>query len=42
VAADCVDSYDQEHHEISLRYMTGKIASAMSNEDIRTMLLPAR
>ena len=41
VAADCVDSYDQEHHEISLRYMNGKIASVMSNEDIRAMLLSA-
>jgi nicotinamidase-related amidase len=38
VAADCVGSYDLEHHEISLRYMKGKIASVMSNEDIREML----
>jgi nicotinamidase-related amidase len=38
VAADCVDSYDQEHHEISLRYMNGKIASVMSNEEIQIML----
>jgi isochorismate hydrolase len=22
LAADCVDSYDREHHEISLRYRT--------------------
>jgi nicotinamidase-related amidase len=42
VAADCVDSYDQEYHEISLRYMNGKIASVMSNEEIRTVLLSAR
>jgi len=38
VAADCVGSYDAEHHEISLRYMNGKIASVMSNEDIRELL----
>jgi nicotinamidase-related amidase len=38
LAADCVDSYDQEHHEISLRYMKDKIASVMSNEEIREML----
>jgi len=38
LAADCVDSYDQEHHEISLRYMKDKIASVMSNEEIRNML----
>jgi nicotinamidase-related amidase len=42
VATDCVGSYDQEHHEISLRYMNGKIASVMSNEQIRILLLPAR
>jgi nicotinamidase-related amidase len=38
VAADCIDSYDREHHEISLRYMKDKIASVMSNEEIRDML----
>ena len=42
VAADCVDSYDQEHHEISLRYMNGKIASVMSNDQIRAALPPAK
>jgi len=41
VAADCVGSYDLEHHEVSLRYMKGKIASVMSNEDIREMLAAA-
>ena len=38
LAADCVDSYDQEHHDISLRYMKGKIASVMNNDKIRAML----
>jgi len=38
LAADCVDSYDQEHHEISLRYMEDKIAALMSNEEIRSGL----
>src|SRR6476659_2294236 len=38
LAADCVDSYDREHHDISLRYRNGKIASVMSNEEIRRML----
>jgi nicotinamidase-related amidase len=42
LAADCVDSYDQEHHEISLRYMKDKIASVMSNEEIREMLAPPK
>lgn len=38
VALDCVDSYDKEHHEISLKYMAGKIASVMTNEQIRGLL----
>jgi nicotinamidase-related amidase len=38
LAADCVSSYDREHHEISLRYMKDKIAAVMSNEEIRKML----
>jgi nicotinamidase-related amidase len=42
IAADCVGSYDLEHHEISLRYMNGKIASVMSNEHIREMLDAAK
>jgi nicotinamidase-related amidase len=41
LAADCVNSYDPEHHDISLRYMSGKIASIMSNDQIRKMLDPA-
>ncbi len=41
VAADCVGSYDREHHDISLRYMHGKIAAVMSNPEIRAMLLAA-
>ena len=42
LASDCIDSYDREHHEISLRYMKGKIASVMSNQEIRAMLASAR
>ena len=38
VASDCVDSYDKEHHEITLKYMAGKIASVMTNEQIRASL----
>jgi nicotinamidase-related amidase len=36
LAADCVDSYDQEHHEITMRYMKDRIATVMSNEEIRS------
>jgi isochorismate hydrolase len=38
LAGDCVDSYDREHHEISLKYMKDKIATVMSNEEIRLAL----
>lgn len=38
LAADCIDSYDQEHHAISLRYMKDKIAMLMSNQEIRASL----
>ncbi len=39
LAVECIDSYDQEHHEISLRYMKDKLAAVMSNEEIRSALL---
>jgi nicotinamidase-related amidase len=38
LAADCVESYDREHHDVSLRYMKGRIASVMGNEEIGKML----
>lgn len=38
VATDCVDSSDLEHHDISLRYMDGKLAWVMSNSDISKLL----
>src|SRR5271169_5204327 len=34
LAADCVDSYDQEHHAITLRYLQREIARSMSNREI--------
>jgi len=39
LAADCVDSYDKEHHDISLNYMKDKIASVLTNDEIRSLLL---
>jgi nicotinamidase-related amidase len=38
LARDCVASYDQEHHAITLRYLQGKIARVMSNHEIRAAL----
>ena len=40
LASDCIDSYDREHHDISLRYMKDKIAAVMSNQEIRKALNP--
>jgi isochorismate hydrolase len=39
LAGDCIDSYDREHHHISLRYMKGSIADVMTNEEIRQAFL---
>ncbi len=38
VAADCVDSYDREHHDISMKYMKDKIATVMTNQEVRSAL----
>ena len=38
LAADCIDSYDREHHEISQRYMKDKIAALMTNDEIAASL----
>ena len=37
LAANCIGSYDREHHDISLRYMKDKIAAVMSNDEIAAM-----
>jgi nicotinamidase-related amidase len=39
LALDCIDSYDREHHDVSLRYMKDKIAAVMSNQEIGSALL---
>jgi bifunctional isochorismate lyase/aryl carrier protein len=41
LAEDCVDSYDREHHEISLRYMRDRIAKVMSNEELTRLSVSA-
>ena len=42
LARDCIDSHDEEHHDISWRYMDGKLGKGMSNEQIRLLLASAR
>jgi len=34
LAIDCLDSYDEDHHQVSMRYMDGKIATAMTNSQL--------
>ena len=34
IAAECVESYDKEHHEISLRYLGRDIARVLDNNQI--------
>jgi maleamate amidohydrolase len=38
IASDCVASYDEEHHAITLRYLQREIARAMSNQEIGVAL----
>jgi len=38
LALGCIDSYDREHHEVSLRYMKDKVAAVMSTADILSAL----
>ena len=38
LAGDCIDSYDREHHDISLRYMKDKIAVVLTNAEIASVL----
>lgn len=38
LAQDCIESHDAEHHDISWRYMDGKLGRGMSNEEIRLLL----
>jgi nicotinamidase-related amidase len=40
IAGDCVGSYDEEHHAITLRYLQREIASTMSNSEIGSALPP--
>lgn len=39
IAADCVDSPDEEHHKVSLRYLGSEISRVMDNEQIKKEIL---
>jgi maleamate amidohydrolase len=38
LASDCIASYDEEFHRETLRYLTGYIAKALSNDEIKEIL----
>lgn len=38
VATDCIASWDEEHHDVTLRYLSRKIATLMTNEEIEQTL----
>lgn len=38
LATDCVDSYDEEHHRVSMKYLTTVIASPKTNLELSKLL----
>jgi isochorismate hydrolase len=38
LASDCIDSYDREHDNITLKYMKDKMAKVLTNDEIEAML----
>ena len=38
VASDCTTSYDDAHHEVTRRYLDGRIASFLSNPEIHALI----
>jgi nicotinamidase-related amidase len=39
LARECIESHDGEHHDMSLRYMDGKLGRGMDNREIRSLLV---
>jgi hypothetical protein len=39
LAAECVESYDEEHHDMTKRYLDGAIAHLLTNREIIKMLV---
>ena len=38
LASDCIDSYDRDHHDITLKYMRDKMARVLTNDEIGAIL----
>jgi isochorismate hydrolase len=41
IASECIASYDDEHHQVTLRYLNGEMAQAMSNAQLTKFLMPS-
>jgi len=42
LARDCIDSYDQEHHDVSWKYMNGKLGESLGVAEISEFLAHIR
>lgn len=42
LAAECVASYDDEHHHVTMRYLAGRMAQVMSNVELSEFLAASR
>jgi nicotinamidase-related amidase len=42
IASECVASYDDKHHCVTMRYLDGKIARVMSNSEVSQFLASLR
>jgi nicotinamidase-related amidase len=41
LARECIDSHDEQHHDVSWRYMDGKLGRGMSNAEIGSLMSSA-
>jgi nicotinamidase-related amidase len=42
LASDCIDSYDRNHHDVTLRYLKDKIGVLLTNAEIEAALTHAK
>jgi nicotinamidase-related amidase len=42
LALDCIASYDSEHHDVTMRYLDGKMAQALRNAEVSKLLASSR
>jgi nicotinamidase-related amidase len=41
LALQCTGSHDAEHHDVTVRYLNGKMARVLSNDEVMNFLSPA-